>query len=379
MTNDKKIAIATGTRADWGLLRPLADELRRREVPLRVWATNMHADPAFGNSLAEISADGYQPELIGRYRENADETVAENTAAFGKALREASPKAIIILGDRIEMLGVASAALVNGVPIIHIAGGTVSEGAVDDAIRNAISQMASLHLTETEGSAKRLLGMGIPAANIHICGALGVYNATRRKLMSREELEESLGFDLGKQLLVATLHAATRPGPGEEPLEAMRSMLQALDLWLAEDEGNRVILTWPNNDVDPAPQVREMEKLAAKKPEQVLVIPSLGALRYLSAVSLSKGVIGNSSSGLVEVPSAGVPTLDIGSRQTGRECGPSVSHCAPDAKAIYKGIRQILSPEAQTQAARRENPYARQDTPSKMAAAITSHLSHQSD
>lgn len=369
----KTIVIATGTRADWGLLKPLADELRRREAPLSVWATNMHADPSFGNSLAEISADGYQPELIGRYRGDASETVAENTLAFGKALRETKPTAIIILGDRMEMLGVASAALITGTPIIHIAGGTVSEGAVDNSIRNAISQMASLHLTETEKTASRLRAMGISASDIHVCGASGVYNATRRKLMSRDELERSLGFDLGEQLLVCTLHAATRPGPGEEPLQAMESMLTALGLWLAEEEGNRVILTWPNNDVDPAPQVRAMEKFAATRPEQVLVIPSLGALRYLSAVAISKGVIGNSSSGLVEVPSTGVPTLDIGSRQTGRECGPSVIHCAPDAATIYAGIRKILSPEIQALAAKRENPYAKPDTPSLMAEAVINY------
>lgn len=366
-------AVATGTRADWGLMRPLLRELSRRGVSLRVYTTNMHADPKFGNSAAEICADGFVPVPVGQYRQLPEEIVAENVEAFGRCFRADPPKGVLVLGDRMEMLGVASAALLSGVPVIHIAGGTVSEGAVDNTIRDMISRVASLHLTETPATACRLRKMGISPDRIFVCGALGVYNALNRQLIGREELERQLSFSLGCQLLIGTLHAATLPGAGEEPLAAMASFLDALGRWLALSEGNRLILTWPNNDVDPAPQIAAMDDFAARYPGQVKVVPSLGALRYLSAVALSKGVVGNSSSGLVEVPSAGVPTLDIGSRQKGRECGPSVWHCAPDSESVFNGILHILTPQFQALAARKENPYARPDTPALMADAILSY------
>ncbi len=368
------LAIATGTRADWGLLSPLATELRNNGFQLRIWATNMHANPSFGNSLDEIAADGFQPQLIGRYEGEADKILASNIVDFGKAMDKDKPNTIIILGDRIEMLGVASAAMLRDLPIIHIAGGTVSEGAVDNVIRDSITRMASLHLTETEGTASRLHSIGVPGERVHICGGLGIYNALNRKLMTRVELSENLDFDLGKRLLVGTLHAATRPVEGEEPLQAMHSMLAALGDWLQEDSGNRIILTWPNNDVDPTPQIEALEDFKAHFPVQVKVVPSLGALRYLSAVKLSCGVVGNSSSGLVEVPSLGVPTLDIGSRQKGRECGPSVIHCAPDKDSITRGLKHILSPDFQAFAKTAPNPYARPETPRLMVEAISDFL-----
>lgn len=364
------IAIATGTRADWGLLRPLAVELDRRGVEIEIWATNTHANPDFGNTAEEIRFDGFEPRMIGRYVEGAEETVAENVVAFGREFREKRPEMVVILGDRMEMLGVASAALLAGIPIAHIAGGTVSEGAVDDAIRNAISQMASLHLTETPGTRRRLLAMGIVDGRIVVTGALGVYNGLNRRLMTREELERDLGMDFGNRLLVGTLHAATHPGPGEAPLEAMRAFSGAVGKWLDSAEGGRVVLTWPNNDVDPTPQIAELEELEKNYKERVRVVSSLGALRYLSLVAVSDGVIGNSSSALVEVPSMGVPSLDIGSRQRGRECGVSVIHCGPSQQEIFEGILKILSEESRQIAAKRENPYFRPDTPSLMASAI---------
>lgn len=364
------IAIATGTRADWGLLSPLARELRRRGADVEIWATNTHACEEFGATADEIRADGFDPVMVGGYVEGAEETVAENVVAFGRKFRQKSPSAVVILGDRMEMLGVASAALLAGVPIAHIAGGTVSEGAVDDSIRNAISQMAAIHLTETPQTASRLLEMGIRESAIVVAGALGVFNAMNRRLLSREELEEDLGMDFGERLLVGTLHAATCPGPGEEPLEAMRAFAEAVGKWLAEDSGGRAVLTWPNNDVEPHPQIVLLERLGAEWSGRVSVRPSLGALRYLSLVGVSSGVIGNSSSALVEVPSMGVPSLDIGSRQKGRECGPSVVHCGPGADEIYRGIKKILGNGMQALASRRVNPYYKPDTPSLMASAI---------
>ena len=300
------IAIATGTRADWGLLRPLAVELRKRGEEVGVIATNMHCDPRFGDSRREIVGDGFEPVADIGCWEGRTETVAGNTLGFGKVLRRLAPRCLVILGDRMEMLGAASAALMEGVPIVHIAGGTISEGAIDDSIRHAISKMASLHLTETEESAGRLLQMGEEPGRVVVCGAPGVWNALNRDLMGREELRSGLkadfdpSFELGEEYLVVTHHPATRSATAFA--DELRELLAALGSWLEQKEERQLIMTWPNNDENPAEAIALLNSFAERYPGRVLVVPSLGARRYLSAVAGSAGVVGNSSSGIVETP-----------------------------------------------------------------------------
>ena len=368
------IAIATGTRADWGLLRPLAVELRKRGEEVGVIATNMHCDPRFGDSRREIVGDGFEPVADIRCWEGRTETVAGNTLGFGKVLRRLAPRCLVILGDRMEMLGAASAALMEGVPIVHIAGGTISEGAIDDSIRHAISKMASLHLTETEESAGRLLQMGEEPGRVVVCGAPGVWNALNRDLMGREELRSGLkadfdpSFELGEEYLVVTHHPATRSATAFA--DELRELLAALGSWLEQKEGRQLIMTWPNNDENPAEAIALLNSFAERYPGRVLVVPSLGARRYLSAVAGSAGVVGNSSSGIVETPSTGVPTLNIGSRQRGRQRGPGVIDAEPDRKSIGAGLERIMSAEMRRIAAGKENPYFREGTPRIMADAI---------
>ncbi|MDE6290879.1 MAG: UDP-N-acetyl glucosamine 2-epimerase, partial [Muribaculaceae bacterium] len=171
------IAVATSTRADWGLLTPLIDEFRKQEIPYTVVASNMHLIPEMGMTVDEIRAAGETPVELPTAGNSVSETLANSTRMHGEWFAAGKPEAVVILGDRYEMLGVASAATINGIPIIHIAGGTVSEGAMDNAIRNAISQLASLHLTETEKCAARLAGMGIDRERSVVTGASGVWNA----------------------------------------------------------------------------------------------------------------------------------------------------------------------------------------------------------
>lgn len=363
-------AIFTGTRADWGLLKPLADALREAGCRVSVIACNMHLNPALGDTLSEVRADGYEPAALIPPGQTPADTLAATAAEGARALTALKPDAAIILGDRYEMLGAASAALLCGVPLVHIAGGTVSEGAIDNSIRNAISQLASLHLCETPECARRLADMGIPAGRIVATGAIGVHNFLRGESMPQAELEESIGFRLDRNTLLATLHAATIDTL--TPLEQMRLFTAALAEAMKADSALRVLATYPNNDVDPAPQILLLEELAARFPERVRLIPSLGRVRYLSALRCVGAVVGNSSSGLVEVPSTGIPTLDIGSRQRGREHGPSVFHADHTQADILRGLRFVLSPEARAIASRRENPYARPDTLRLMAEAILS-------
>ncbi|MDE6380205.1 MAG: UDP-N-acetylglucosamine 2-epimerase (hydrolyzing) [Muribaculaceae bacterium] len=366
------IAIATSTRADWGLLSPLAKELQKRGIPYTVLASNMHLMPEMGMTVDDIRAAGENPVELATAGATISETLANSTRMHGEWFAENKPDAVIILGDRYEMLGVASAATVNGSPIIHIAGGTVSEGAMDNAIRNAISQLASLHLTETEKCAARLEGMGIDKGNIIVSGAIGVWNTLNVPLMSREELQESLGRKLPEKFFVGTLHAATLDSI--PPEKQMEEFLAGIEGFMEARPGYGAILTYPNNDTDPTPLIAMLKDFEARHPESVIVVPSLGMRRYLSAVALSEGVIGNSSSGIVEVASLGVPTLDIGLRQNGRERAVSVIHCDATRGAITMSLSLITTPMIKGVAAKRVNPYYHADTPAVMADAIEEWL-----
>lgn len=408
-----KIAIATGTRADWGLLRPLAEVLRGRGAEVVVLATNMHADPAYG-SLAEIEADGFQPRLLNQCQDSPSANAAEALRAFGAELAENRPDWLVILGDRSEMLAVAQAAVLAGVRIAHIAGGTVSEGAVDDRFRNAISQLADLHLTETDQCARRLQAMGIKPQHIVVTGALGVENALRtlesakaggRRLSQSSQKADAKpgGGDCPQSPekadapnednqneatrdsrfppanLLATLHPETNPGLSPEAQAEMaranmQAMLTALGKWMEEEQNGRIILTWPNNDLDRRPQVELMEGFAARWPGRVEVIPSLGAKRYLETAAQASAIVGNSSSAIVETPSLGVPTLDIGSRQRGREHGPGIWHCGTSAEEILEGLHRVLLPDFQALAAKARNPYCRPGTAARMADRILGGL-----
>lgn len=367
------IAIATSTRADWGLLTPLATEMRRRGVSHVVLASNMHLMPEMGETIEEIRASGETPVALPTAGSSPDETYANTAAAYGRWMRENQPEAIVILGDRYEMLAVASVAVINKVPIIHIAGGTVSEGAIDNAIRNAISQLATLHLAETELCADRLRNKGIASDKIFVTGALGTYNAMQIPRLNRKELEESIGVKLSEKFFVATLHPATLDRISPE--EQMKNFLDGIGDFISGHDEYGVIMTYPNNDTDPRPLISMMKRFAADRPDRVVIVPSLGMRRYISAVGLSAGVIGNSSSGVVEVASLGVPTLDVGIRQRGRECAPSVIHCNGDRQSIKKGMETIISPDMLELASRKENPYYRPDVPAIMLNAITQYQS----
>ncbi len=365
------IAIATGTRADWGLLRPLAEELRRRGAEIEILATHAHLIPELGNTIEEIRADGFSPAALIPACGTPAQATAMALKGFGEYFLTHKPDYVVILGDRFEMLGVATSALLAGVPIAHIAGGTVSEGAFDDQIRNAISQMASLHFPETEECAARLISMGIPSSHIHVAGALGLSHLDGRPQNPSlsAPVTEILDFVKGAPTLIMTLHAETCPADADYSLEkATRSVLTAIEPVLKD---YRLVITYPNADVDPTAAINEIRDFAAKYPKSVREIPSLGHAGYIAAVEASVGVIGNSSSGIVEVPSLGVPTLDIGRRQQGRQHGPSVMHTLDyTPTAISQALARLLSPETSAIAAQRINPYYRPNTPATIATSL---------
>lgn len=369
----QRIAIATGTRADWGILSPLADALRGTEgVQLQIIATNMHLMPQYGNTIDEITAAGHRVDACVPMPVDGDNDVARVQAmgtcmqGFAKAFDTLKPHKVIVLGDRFEMLAVATAAAMMRISLVHIAGGTVSEGAIDNALRNAITQLATLHLTETEDHRRRVIAMGADPAKAITTGAAGVWNMAHRKLMTRSQLSQSLGgFDIdpGRTLLV-TYHPATLDTA--RPARRINALLEALDRFA----GNNIIFTYPNNDAGGQAVATHIKAYADANPGRAIAVPSLGMLRYLSALQYVAAVVGNSSSGIVEVPSAHIPTVDIGIRQKGRTAADSVYHCGDSAGEIASTIAYALSPEGRRRARRAVNPYHNPDTISLMTNAI---------
>lgn len=360
------IAVITTTRADWGLLSPVARELRRRGAEVSVIAANMHFVKELGLTYREIEADGF--EIAVRIDPGASpaDTAAATLAATAKAVKRLKPDAALILGDRYEALAAAQGCVLAGAPLIHIAGGAVSEGAFDDSFRHAITKLSRLHLVETEEYRRRVIQLGEDPQCVVTTGAIGLHNVLSTPPISLAELEQSLDFRLGDNCLLATMHAATlSPIP---PLLQIEELLAAL----AQAEQCRVIITYPNNDTDPTPLIAAIETFAADHRDRVKAVPSLGMRRYVSALHHVKALVGNSSSGIVEAPSAGIPTLDIGPRQQGRAAAPSVVHCGNSQAEIAAGLRRVFSDEMQHIAARRINPYYKPDTLRLICDAIIS-------
>ena len=359
-----RIAIATTTRADWGLLSPLAAELRGRGVDVRILAAGMHFMESMGLTYREIEADGFHIDKALPTPHQPAEEAAACMSGYAAFFGELKPDAVVCLGDRFEMMAIAMSATISRVPIIHIAGGAISEGAIDDSIRHAITKLASLHLCETPRYRERVISMGENPATVFHTGAIGVYNILNTAVVPRHELENSIGFNFTTPCVLCTMHTATLDP--RSPEVQLRELLEALKLM--PELG--VLFTHPNNDTDPAPLIKMLNEFAATRPDKYKVVPSLGRVRYISALHNVQGVIGNSSGGIVEVPSMHIPTLDIGIRQRGRERATSVIHADCDRKSILTRLRTILGDEARRIALTTSNPYYMPDTPGLMADII---------
>lgn len=368
----RRICIVTSTRADWGLLSPIAKALNGRDdCDVRIIATNMHLSERFGMTVNDIIADGFEPEKVNMPCE--DDSPAARVKAMGICMtgmadvfQKIKPELTVILGDRYEMLAVASAAVVMHIPIVHIAGGTISEGAIDDSIRHAITKLSSIHLTETEDARKRVIAMGENPERVIDTGAIGVWNIRNIPILDRRQLSEDIDFDLSAPFAVATFHPATldEADPGQQCHE----MLSALE---REDNLN-LLLTYPNNDSGSSKIIAEIKDFASKHPKRVKLVKSLGMRRYLSALEYAEFSIGNSSSGIVEVASSGIPSIDIGIRQRGRLSANSVIHCGNSEAEISQAIKIARSSEFRALAAKRENPYYKPDTLQTMVDTIMS-------
>lgn len=361
----KKICFVTGTRADYGIMAPLMKALSgRTDVELQIIATNMHLSPEYGMTVNEIIADGLKVTwridslLSGDTPAATVKSMGLTEIGMADALTHLRPDLIVILGDRYEMLAAASAALIFRIPVAHLHGGETTEGAYDDCIRHAITQLSTYHFTSTEEYAERVRRMGAKPENVHWVGSLGAFNIAEENFIPLHELEEFLGHTLGDRYIVATFHPVTTQ-PGEEERQTT-ALLAALDRKIAE--GWKVLFTMPNSDTGGKTVARLIREWAEGHPDSVIAVASLGRRRFYSAMHNAAAMVGNSSSGLIEAPSFGIPTLNIGDRQKGRAQSPSVVNVTSDEEAIAEGLDKVLSDEFRAFVRTAPNPYSKPDT-----------------
>lgn len=375
-----KICVVTGTRAEYGLLRNLLLKLRDTEnVKLDLVVTGSHLSDQFGNTQEEIVKDGFDDyiRIAIPLEDDSKEGMAVSTGIavqkFAELFKGYKPDIIIVLGDRFEILAAVIAAHIIGISVAHIAGGDVTEGAVDDAIRHCITKMSQLHFPGCEQSAKRIVQMGEEPDRVFNVGEPGVENCLNLKLMSRNELSENLNFAINcHDYSVVTFHPVTMEN--NTAIEQVYQLIHAMD----DQKGMFYIITMANADAG-GRVINEIWQKEGKKRENWLVVPSLGVLRYLSAVKYAKLVIGNSSSGVIEVPALGTPTINIGDRQKGRMMAESVIQCDPAQDQITLAIQKGMTPEFQKMAKNIKSPFGDGTTSSQIVQIVLDYLRHKNE
>lgn len=373
MADKRKICFVTGTRAEYGILSRLMLSLKEDDsVELQIIATNMHLSPEFGMTVKEIEEDGLKVDRRVEMLLSSDTAVGTvksmGLASIGLAdvYAELEPDIIVILGDRYEMLAAASAALIFGIPVAHLHGGEITEGAYDDSIRHAITKLSFLHFTSTEEYRDNVIQMGESPDRVFWVGALGADNISSGDMMSLQDLEDSLSFKLGEDFLLVTFHPVTKePGQAEAQTQALLDSLENLL------DTHKILFTLPNSDTDGRVIGKMVREWVQKHPDRAIAVTSLGRKRYYSALSHCKAVIGNSSSGLCEAPSFRKPTLNIGIRQQGRAQGNTVVNCNPTPESISEGLHKVLSDDFIKYVWRNGvNPYVKPDTLSAIKSIL---------
>ncbi|MBC5631267.1 UDP-N-acetylglucosamine 2-epimerase [Parabacteroides hominis] len=370
----RKICVITGSRAEYGLLSGLMKQIDESEdLKLQIIATNMHLSPEFGLTYKEIEKDGFVIDkrvemLLSSDTSNATaKSVGLGMIGFADAYEDLRPDLIVVLGDRYEILAAVSTALFFKIPVAHLHGGEITEGAYDDAIRHAITKMSHLHFTSTEEYRKRVIQLGESPDRVFNVGAIGVENIKRGSFLSKEELENSLDFKLGDKSLLVTFHPVTL-----ETCTAREQCDNLLEV-LAKHPEYRILFTLPNSDTDGRVIIDCIKDFVAKNEDRAIAFKSLGKLRYLSALKYVSAAIGNSSSGILEVPSFGIPTLDIGDRQKGRLAAKSVVHCGTSTEEIEQGFRLIFSEAIQSASKLRSNPYEKEGTTDMIVSQLKTY------
>jgi GDP/UDP-N,N'-diacetylbacillosamine 2-epimerase (hydrolysing) len=367
----KKACIVTGSRAEYGILQPLIYKLSKdEEIEVQIIATGMHLSPEFGLTYKQIERDGYKINEKIEMLLSSDTTVGISKSiglgmiGFAEAYMRLQSDLIVLLGDRYEIFAAASAAMVAGIPIAHLHGGELTQGVIDESIRHAITKMSHLHFTSTETYRKRVIQLGEEPERVYNVGALGIENIKEMNLFTRDEIEEQLRFKFDKKVALITFHPATFEDVSPELQFA--SLLEAIN---AISDLN-VIFTKANADANGRIINIMIDEYVATHHENCIAFTSMGQKRYLSALKFSSIVIGNSSSGIIEVPSFHIPTVNIGNRQQGRIHSETVINCEADKKQIQKAIEYGLTPEFNQAIQMVKNPYDKTDTSNQIVRYI---------
>jgi len=369
----KTICVVTGTRAEYGLLRWLMDGIRQSpKLALQVIATGAHLSPEFGLTYRDIEADGFVIDRKVEMLLSSDTSsgVAKSMGlamiGFADAFAELRPDLVLVLGDRYEIFSAAAAATIARIPVAHLHGGETTEGAFDEALRHCITKMAQLHFVAAEAYRRRVIQLGEDPARVFLVGGLGIDNMLKLDLLDRAALEAALDFKLGPKNLLVTFHPATL----EQGAAAgqMDELLAALDTL----QDTHLIFTMPNADTEGRALARQLEAYAAARPN-ARVYTSLGQLRYLSAIAHVDAVVGNSSSGLAEVPSFRKATVNIGDRQKGRLKAQSVIDCAPDRESIKAALAKVYSADFQAGLSEVASPYGDGGASQKILHILENH------
>ncbi len=378
----RKICVVTGTRAEYGILSGLMRRLKATEgVCLQVVATNMHLSPAYGMTVNEIIEDGFDVDF--RIPLPLDDDSPHGTVhAMGVAMTGLSdayarlnPDLVLILGDRYEMLSAASAAVVFGIPVAHLHGGEITEGAYDDSIRHAITKLSTYHFTSTEEYRNRVIQMGEEPERVFNVGSPAVDEISRFTPMTIDELASDIGVPLAEDFIIVTFHPVTmQPGEAKSQTMALLQAIEEVFLNGAENGKVGVIVTMPNSDAEGREVAKLFSDWCRGSEGRAIAVTSLGRKRYYSALAHAAAVVGNSSSGLIEAPSFGVPTLNVGDRQKGRTRGNTVVDSKVEKKDIAEGLQRVLSKEMRAYCRiHGENPYHQPGTVESIHRMLT-HL-----
>lgn len=355
----RRISVVTTSRADYGLLRGLMAAIQAdKTLNLQVIVSGMHFSAKLGSTWREIETDGFRIDEKVRMNLQGDsalenaELLGSSLKSFAHALSRLRPDILVLLGDRFELFAPAISALLLQIPIAHIHGGELSEGAIDDSVRHAITKMASLHFPATDVYRNRILAMGEQRERVFNFGAPGLDQIRNSKLMSRGELQRDLGLSLAGKVAIVTYHPVTRESyPVDDQIGAL---LQAI-----ERSKITAVFTAANADAEGARINARLKAFCEKRPSLYKWVPHLGHSRYLSCLARFDLMIGNSSSGLTEAPSFRLPVVNIGDRQKGRVKGKNIIDVPCTSDRIVQGIRRAVSPRFQSSLRSMRNPYER--------------------
>lgn len=362
----RKIAVVTATRAEYGLLKNLIKAIEsEKNLELQLFVTGAHLCLEFGETYKEIEKDFIITEKISMDLSSdtsvdISKSMAELQIQMSQRFNKLKPDIVVILGDRYEMLSVAIASMMQNIAIAHIHGGETTEGAMDEAIRHAITKMSHLHFCATELYKKRIIQLGEDPSRVFNVGSLGVESIEKEQLLSKSDFQASINFKLSKKNLLVTFHPATLEKQSSQ--EQFKELLDALDML----QETHIIFTKANADRDGKIINTMIEEFVQHHKESAILFASLGQKRYFSALSHIDGVVGNSSSGIIEAPSFHIATINIGQRQTGREKAASVMDVEVKKEAILKAIEKIYTHEFKDILKNSHNPYKAEATSEKI-------------